>query len=109
MARAGKKSYDELHAWSIERAEDFWNLVWDFCGVQGRREGPTLVDGQRMPGARWFPQTKLNYAENLLRRRDNGDAILFWGEDRVRRRLSHRNLYDLVSRMAQALADAGVK
>ena len=38
MARAGKKSYDELHAWSIAEPEDFWNLVWDFCEVRGRRE-----------------------------------------------------------------------
>jgi acetoacetyl-CoA synthetase len=62
-----------------------------------------------MPGAKWFPDAKLNFAENLLGRRDATDAIVFWGEDRVRRKLSHKNLYDLVSRLAQALADAGVK
>jgi acetoacetyl-CoA synthetase len=109
MARAGKENYAELHAWSCQSAPEFWNLVWEFCEVQGRREGPTLVNGSRMPGAQWFPQAKLNFAQNLLRRRDGGDAILFWGEDRIRRRLSRRNLYDLVSRMAQALADAGVR
>jgi len=109
MARTGKKSYGELHAWSCEHAEDFWSLLWEFCEVQGRRDGPSLVDGGRMPGARWFPQARLNFAQNLLRRRDQGDAIVFWGEERIRRRLSHRNLYDLVSRTAQALADMGVK
>ena len=62
-----------------------------------------------MPGARWFPDARLNYAENLLRERDAAPAITFWGEDRVKRRLSKRQLYDLVSRIAQALADAGVK
>src|SRR2546425_12312105 len=62
-----------------------------------------------MPGALWFPDARLNFAENLLRTRDHRDAIVFWGEDRVKRRLSHRNLYDLVSRLSQALADAGVK
>jgi acetoacetyl-CoA synthetase len=62
-----------------------------------------------MPGARWFPDGKLNYAENLLAARDDGDAIVFWGEDRVKRRLTRRQLYDLVSRMRQALAAAGVK
>jgi acetoacetyl-CoA synthetase len=108
MALAGKKSYAELHAWSVERAEAFWNLLWEFCEVQGARAGPTLSSGERMPGAQWFPQAKLNFAQNLLRRRDDGDAIVFWGEERVRRRLSHRNLYDLVSRLAQALADVGV-
>jgi acetoacetyl-CoA synthetase len=109
MARAGKKSFEELHAWSCQSAPEFWNLVWEFCEVQGRREGPALVDAGRMPGAQWFPQAQLNFAQNLLRRRDEHDAIVFWGEDRIRRRLSHRNLYDLVSRMAQALADAGVE
>ena len=106
---AGKRSFEELHAWSIECPEAFWNLVWDFCEVRGEKDARTLVDGERMPGARWFPDAKLNFAENLLRRRDGADAIVFWGEDRIKRRLSHRNLYDLVSRLAQALADAGVK
>ena len=62
-----------------------------------------------MPGAKFFPEGKLNYAENLLRERDATPAIAFWGEDRIKRYLSRRQLYDLVSRMAQALADAGVK
>jgi acetoacetyl-CoA synthetase len=109
MALARKKSYEELHAWSVEHSEDFWNLLWDFCEVKGKKGGRTLVDGERMPGAKWFADAELNFAENLLRRREGADAIVFWGEDRVRRKLSHRNLYDLVSRMAQALADAGVK
>jgi len=63
----------------------------------------------RMPGAKWFPEGKLNYAGNLLCSRDATPAIAFWGEDRIKRRLSRRQLYDLVSRIAQALADAGVK
>jgi acetoacetyl-CoA synthetase len=109
MARAGKRTFEELHAWSVERSEDFWNLLWDFAEVKGTRAGPTLLNADRMPGAQWFPQARLNFAENLLRRRDEGDAIVFWGEDRLKRKLTHRNLYDLVSRMAQALADAGVR
>ena len=51
MARAGKKSFDDLHAWSVKESEAFWNLVWDFCDVRGTRQGPTLVDKERMPGA----------------------------------------------------------
>jgi acetoacetyl-CoA synthetase len=68
-----------------------------------------LVDGDKMPGARFFPDAKLNFAENLLRRRDDADAIVFWGEDKVRRRLSFGELHDAVSRTAQALEDSGVK
>jgi acetoacetyl-CoA synthetase len=62
-----------------------------------------------MPGARWFPEARLNFSENLLRRRDGADAIVFWGEDRVRRRLSHRQLYDQVARVARALHAGGVR
>src|SRR3989475_708528 len=109
MGLAGKKSYDELHAWSVAERGAFWNLLWEFCEVKGQKGARALVDGDRMPGALWFPDARLNFAENLLRSRDHRDAIVFWGEDRVKRRLSHRNLYDLVSRLSQALADAGVK
>ena len=108
MQRAGKRSFAELHAWSLAEKEAFWKLVWDFCEVRGTRKGPDLVDGTKMPGARFFPEATLNFAENLLRRRDDADAIVFWGEDRIRKRLSHRALYDLVARLARALAAAGV-
>jgi acetoacetyl-CoA synthetase len=106
---ARKKSFDELHAWSIAHSEDFWNLLWDFCEVRGEKGARTLVDAGRMPGAQWFPDAKLNFAENLLRRRDAADAIVFWGEDRIKRSLTFAQLHALVSRLAQALADAGVK
>ncbi len=109
MREAGKSDYAALHQWSVEHAAEFWNRVWDFCSVIGEKGGVTLVDGERMPGARWFPEGRLNFAENLLRRRDRGDAMVFWGEDRIKRRLSYAQLQDLVSRMAQALADVGVK
>ena len=108
MQRAGKRDWDELHRWSVEHSEAFWNLVWDFCEVRGTRSGPTLVDGSRMPGAKWFPEARLNFAENLLRTRDESDALVFWGEDRIQRRMSRRELHQLVSRLAQALRAAGV-
>jgi acetoacetyl-CoA synthetase len=109
MRAAGKSTYAELHAWSVENSVEFWNLLWDFCEVIGQKGGEALIDRERMPGAKWFPQGRLNFAENLLRQDGAGDAIVFWGEDRIKRRLSHRQLRDLVSRMAQALADVGVK
>jgi len=109
MRLAGRADYAALHRWSIDEREAFWNLVWDFCAVRGEKGAQTLVHGERMPGAVWFPEGRLNFADNLLRARDDGDALVFWGEDKVRRRLSRRALYELVSRMAQALAAAGVK
>ncbi|MGH8631426.1 MAG: AMP-binding protein, partial [Burkholderiales bacterium] len=108
MQRAGKRDYAGLHRWSVEHGEEFWNLCWDFCGVIGSKGLRTLAHGDRMPGAQWFPEGRLNFAENLLRERDATLAIAFWGEDRVKRHLSRRELYGLVSRIAQALRAAGV-
>ncbi len=109
MRLAGKRDYQELHRWSIEHSEDFWELMWKFGEVRGTPGLRRLINADRMPGAQWFPEARLNFAENLLRERDASLAISFWGEDRVKRQLSRRQLYDLVSRLAQALAAAGVK
>ena len=70
-AKAGTtfSSYAELHRWSVDRREDFWSLLWDFCGVVGEKGERVLVDGDRMPGASFFPDAQLNFAENLLRKR----------------------------------------
>jgi len=100
--------YASLWRWSLEQPEAFWTSVWEECGVLGEA-GATVLEGRnRMPGARWFPQARLNYAENLLRRRDDADALVFWGENRISRRFSHGELYAAVSRCAQALRVAGV-
>ncbi|MCX5478793.1 acetoacetate--CoA ligase [Kaistia geumhonensis] len=101
--------YDALHRWSVEDRAAFWDLVWDFCGVVGDKGDIGLLDGDRMPGARFFPDASLNFAENLLKRRGSGDALVFWGEDRVKRRMSWDDLAALVSRLQQAIMAAGVK
>ena len=100
--------YGALYRWSIDRPEQFWSAVWDFCAVIGERGDTVLEHADRMPGARFFPGARLNFAENLLRAKDDGDALVFRGEARVERRLSHRLLYDLVSRLTQALRAAGI-
>jgi acetoacetyl-CoA synthetase len=109
MKLAGKSSYAELHRWSVESSGEFWELLWRFGQVKGDPGGRRLINPPLMPGAKFFPEGKLNYAENLLRTRDATPAIVFWGEDRIKRYLSRRQLYDLASRMAQALKDTGVK
>ncbi len=101
--------YRRLHRWSVERPEQFWDAMWEFARVVADTKGDTVLeDVKRMPGARWFPRARLNYAENLLQRRDDAEAIVFRGEDKVRRSLSYGELYDAVSVLARALADAGV-
>ena len=104
--------YGALWRWSVENRERFWRTVWNFCGAIGDQGGTIVADGERMPGARWFPEGRLNFAENCLRLRGDGDAhdaIVFWGEDKVRRRLSRNGLYTQVARTVQALRAAGVK
>ena len=101
-------NYPAFYRWTIDHPEQFWRAVWKFAEVRGEQGARTLVDGGRMPGARFFPDGRLNFAENLLRRRDSGDAIVFWGEDKVQRRVLHAELYELVSRLVQALRAAGV-
>jgi acetoacetyl-CoA synthetase len=101
--------YDALYDWSVAELEKFWLSVWDFCGVIAETRGERLlVEPDKMQGATFFPDARLSFAENLLRRRDASDAMVFWGEDRVRRRLSHAEVYDQVSRLAQALEATGV-
>jgi len=99
MQRAGCRDWDRLHRWSVERSAEFWNLVWDFCGVKGEKGNRTLLHGERMPGAQWFPDSRLNFAENLLfgRADDAGEAIVFWGEDRIKRRLLRRQRPNQIS------------
>jgi acetoacetyl-CoA synthetase len=100
--------YDTLYRWSVTRRENFWSAVWDFFGVVGERGPITLVDGDAMPGARWFPDARLNFAENLLRRRDDHPALIFRGEDGHREVISYRHLSDSVARLAASLRAAGV-
>jgi acetoacetyl-CoA synthetase len=103
------RDYEGLYRWSIEEPEAFWVALWDFGGVLAQARGERVIaDADRMPGARFFPDARLNFAENLLRQRDDGDAIVFWGEDKVRRHLTRAELHDLVSRTQQALTAAGV-
>lgn len=98
-----------LWQWSVDQPRDFWRELWDFTGVIASDVGSDVVDDpSRMPGAKWFPSARLNFAENLLRRQDHGDAIVFWGEDKVKRRLSHGQLYQLVARLAAAMKAMGV-
>ncbi len=100
--------YDTLWQWSVDSPEDFWEAVWDFGGVAGDKGERRLADGDAMPGAKFFPDARINFAENLLRRDGAGDAMVFWGEDKVKRRMSWAELRDAVARLAAALKADGV-
>ena len=99
--------YADLHRWSIEAREDFWNEIWDICGIIGEK-GVRVLAHDTMPGARFFPDAKLNFAENLLRRDDETPALLFNNEGVNAAPLSWRALRAEVARFAAVLKGWGV-
>ena len=110
-SRAGKafSDYDDLHNHSTQSPGEFWSAFWDFAEVKGDKGAPPfLVDGDKMPGARFFPQARLNFAENLLCKDGTDAALVFWGEDKVKRRMTWDQLREEVARAAHALREAGV-
>ncbi len=114
MRQAGERwgrrfdDYAGLHRWSIDHPEEFWVSVWEFGEVRGEMGSKVVVDGDRMPGAKWFPEARLNFAQNLLRSRDDGAALTFWGEDKLMRRMGRGDLYRRVARLAAAMREDGI-
>ncbi len=103
-------SYDELYQWSVDNLEDFWALLWDFVGVKASQPYQTVIENpDQMPGAKFFPEARLNFAENLLKYRDDKKAIVFRGEDKVRRELSYKELYQETARVAASLKKLGIQ
>ncbi|MBF0574209.1 MAG: AMP-binding protein, partial [Desulfamplus sp.] len=102
--------YDALYKWSIDNLEKFWELMWDFAQIRSSKKFDRVIDDPcKMPGAKWFEGARLNFAENLLRFRNDNIALIFRGEDQIRRTLTYNQLYDEVSRVAQALRKHGIK
>jgi acetoacetyl-CoA synthetase len=101
--------YRDTLRFSVDQPDAFWSSLWDFCAIKAATRGSrSLVAADRMPGGRFFPDARLNYAENLLVRSDESEAVIFRGEDRVRRSLTWRQLNQRVAQMHRALSAAGV-
>ena len=100
--------YESLHAFSIDRPEAFWQAMWRFGGIRGAMGERAVQDFERMPGARFFPEARLNFAENLLRRSGDDEAIIFRAENGAARSLSWNELRREVARAASALRACGV-
>ncbi len=101
--------YQSLHQFSIDRPEAFWSSLWDFAGVRGVKGSRIIEDATRMPGARFFPDARLNFAENLLWRTDDRPALVFNGENRVHRSMTAGELRREVARFAEALRRDGIR
>ncbi len=105
----GPDAVAALWRWSIDHPERFWQDVWTSFGVVASREADVVLEHPTaMPGARWFTGARLNFAQNLLRRRDATPAILFAGEDGRRRELSWAELWEAVERLAHGLRSENV-
>ena len=104
------QGFEALHAWSVAEAPAFWCAVWDFCGVIAESRGETIVaHPEQMPGARWFPDARLNFAENLLRSDGAALALRFRGEEGDVRDMDRETLRERVHALADALRSAGIK
>jgi acetoacetyl-CoA synthetase len=104
------QDYPSLYQWSIDNIEDFWAMIWEFTAVIASSTYDKIIDDlSKMPGAHWFPGAKLNFAENLLRYRDERTALIFKGEDRVHRKITYKELYDEVASVATSLKEMGIK
>jgi acetoacetyl-CoA synthetase len=102
--------YTPLYEWSVTEISDFWAAVWEFVDIKySEPYQEVVVDLDKMPGAKWFVGARLNFAENLLRYRDDQTAIIFAGEGQESVRTTYRELYDKVSRVAKSLRALGIK
>jgi acetoacetyl-CoA synthetase len=103
------ESYDALYQWSIDRIPDFWAAMWEFAGIKASRRYDQVVDDlKKFPGARWFVGAKLNFAENLLRYRDDRLAFIFKGETQKLAKMTYAELYSTVARLATSLREIGI-
>jgi acetoacetyl-CoA synthetase len=106
----GFTTYDDLYQWSIEDSPAFWATLWDEGEVIHSQPYDQVVDDvHKMPGARWFEGAKLNFAENLLRYRDDRVALNFRGEGQATVSITYAQLYDQVARLASSLRAMGIK
>ena len=102
--------YTPLYEWSIENIPDFWATFWEFADILYSKPYSRVVDDlTKMPGARWFQNARLNFAENLLRHRNDEIALIFKGEDQYSTKISYADLYDKVARLSKSLKELGVQ
>ena len=102
-------SYPELYRWSIEKPTEFWSAMWAYAGIISSKKFEAVVDDLgKFPGAKWFSGARLNFAENLLRFRDERIALISRSEGRVSSSLTYSDLYRKVARVANGLREAGV-
>ena len=103
------KNYDELWKWSINYREDFWSSFWDFSGIIASKKWDTILENPNdMLESKWFQGATLNYAENLLKYRDEKTALTFKGEAQSAIKITYDELYNKVSRLQKSMKKDGI-
>ena len=101
--------YQSLYRFSIESPKAFWRAIWEFGGVIGTAGSRSVERFDRMPGASWFPDASFNFAENLLRYRNDQEALVFESETGIKSSLTYKQLYQQVAGVASALRELGIE
>jgi len=102
--------YYTVHKWSFEHPEQFWAEIWNYFQIKHSIKYHHVVDDlTKMPGAKWFGGARLNFAENLMRRKDDHKALIFWGEDNIKREVTYAELYEQVRIVAAGFRQLGLK
>ncbi len=102
-------AYPALYEWSVTNIPDFWAAMWDFADIKFSKSYDTVIDDLTKMPAKWFPGARLNFAENLLRYRDDQVALIFNGEDQKKEKMTYAELYDEVARVARSLRNMGIQ
>jgi len=103
------KGGKDLYKWSVEKISDFWEAMWNFSRIIASKSYDKAVEDLSVfPGTKWFPGAKLNFAENLLKYRDNQLAFIFQGETKVSKKITYAELYRIVARLVKSLKDMGI-
>ena len=96
--------FHQLHQWSIDYSDLFWEQIWHQCNLVASHKGNIILhDSSKMPGALWYPEAKLNFAENLLKFRNSSTALIYCGEDGGRQEISYATLYQRVAALVSGL------
>ena len=104
------KGGKDLYKFSVEKIEDFWEAMWKFSDIIASKPYDKVVEDLSVfPGTKWFPGARLNFAENLLKYKDDQLAFIFQGETKVTKQMTYNELHKIVARLAKSLKESGVK
>ena len=101
-------SYASLHKWSVKKKSDFWSAIWDFTSIKGIKKKPIIENEESFIDSIFFKNSKLNFTENLIQKRDSDDAIVFYSEQGFKRKITWKKLDQYVSKIAQHFIDIDI-